>query len=75
MADQRKPGLARSLGAFVGHIWRGVKTSPEEANRQEVRRDVQEHVEQTDKGAVVARRTIIEEVEFRPRAEGDQDQR
>lgn len=52
--------LMRSLGEFVGHIKRGVRTDPARSN--EVRRE--EQVE--DLGNMVLRRTVIDEVEIRP---------
>lgn len=72
MPSGDKPTIARSLGAFVGHIWRGVTTKPDEESRTtEVRRDVEESVEETDEATIIARRTTIEEVEVRPKGRDD----
>jgi hypothetical protein len=49
----------RSLGEFVGHIVKGVRTNPA---KRVIRTDVQE--QQRDDG-VILRRTTIEEVEIR----------
>ena len=73
MSSGEKPTIARSLGAFVGHIWRGVTTNPK-APRTEVRRDVEETVRETDEATIVARRTTIEEVEVRPKERHEQNQ-
>ena len=72
MSSGDKPTIARSLGAFVGHIWRGVTANPEESRTTEVRRDVEESVEETDEATIIARRTTIEEVEVRPKGRDDQ---
>ncbi len=53
--------LMRSLGEFVGHVVKGIRTDPGPADRTEVRRTV----ETEDRGGVVLRRTTIEEVEIR----------
>ena len=51
-----------SLGAFVGHVVKGIRTDPAaNKNSSEVRRT--EEVEERD--GVVLRRTVIEEVEVR----------
>jgi hypothetical protein len=66
-------GLMRSLGEFVGHIARAVKTDPEAGDRREVRREVEERPGEVDGRKVTLRRTIIEEVRFedeRPGANG-----
>jgi len=62
MNDRNRKSLARSLGEFVGHIWRGVSADPSK-DRREISRRV-EH-EQRDVGGqkVILRRTTIEEVE------------
>jgi hypothetical protein len=52
--------LMRNLGEFFGHVWKGVKTDP---SKQVIRTDVEED----DRGDMVLRRTIIDEVEFRPK--------
>lgn len=53
--------LMRSLGEFVGHVVKGIRTDPVAADRTEVRRTV----ETEERGDVVLRRTTIEEVEIR----------
>ncbi len=55
--------LARSLGEFVGHIWRGV-TGDVTRERHEVSRTVEEEERETERGKVTLRRTTIEEIEF-----------
>lgn len=78
-------GLMRSLGEFVGHIARAVKTDPVAEDRRdeaeagadaaaggksrEVRREVEERPGEIDGRKVTLRRTIIEEVRFE--GEGD----
>jgi len=62
-------GLMRSLGEFVGHITKAVKTDPARAGtsaaaRREVRREVEERPGEVDGRKVTLRRTIIEEVRF-----------
>lgn len=49
----------RSLGEFVGHIWKGVKTDP---SRTEVGRQVEE----SNDGNITYRRTTIDEVIVKP---------
>lgn len=55
----------RSLGEFVGHITRAVKTdvTPDLRERLEVRRDVREAVADSPGGPIVLRRTTIDEIE------------
>lgn len=59
-------GLMRSLGEFVGHIARAVRTDPATGPvaRREVRREVEERPGEVDGRKVTLRRTIIEEVRF-----------
>lgn len=54
-----------SLGAFFGHVWKGVKTDPTKPPVV-ARTKVEEEVRDTPQGKVVLRRTTIEEVELRP---------
>ncbi len=57
--------LARSLGEFVGHIWRGVKADPS-PDRREVGRTVERDERTTPDGKkVVLRRTTIDEIELK----------
>ena len=63
-------GLARSLGQFFGHIWKGVRTSPaDKDNREriEIKREVQEEQIEGQDGAerMTLRRTVIEEIEMK----------
>lgn len=62
MADSTKKPLMRSLGEFVGHIVKGIK-SDAGTSRTEVRRKVEEE----DRGDMVLRRTTIEEIEIKNR--------
>ena len=66
MAD-RSPTLFRSLGQFVGHIWRGVRAKPDE--RRVLRHDVEHEERQTPQGSVTLRRTTIEEIEIERQGE------
>ena len=56
----RDKTLMRSLGEFVGHIVKGIRTSP--ARRRTVLR---RETEEQDRGAITLRRTVIEEIEFK----------
>jgi hypothetical protein len=69
MADQRKKPLMRSLGEFFGHIIKGAKTDPGAPKRSVVRRQVEEE----DRGDVVLRRTMIEEIEIKPGRKEEKD--
>jgi len=60
--DRDAKPLARSLGEFIGHIWRGV-TRDVSRDTREVRRTVGEEERDTPAGRVTLRRTTIEEVE------------
>jgi hypothetical protein len=64
MPDDRT-SLARSLGEFVGHLWKGLTSdvSPEK-DTHEVRRSVEEEERDTPEGKVTLRRTTIEEIEI-----------
>ena len=59
--DRANKSLARSLGEFVGHIVRGVKSKPEPKDKVVRRHDVEEE----QRGDVTLRRTTIEEIEFK----------
>ena len=62
-----KPSIMHSLGAFFGHVWKGVKTDPSKPEAPKATRTtVEEEVRETSHGKVVLRRTTIEEVELRP---------
>ena len=55
--------LMRSLGLFVGHLFRAATADP---RRQVVSRTVEESNQETPQGHVTLRRTTIEEVEVHP---------
>lgn len=59
--------LMRSLGEFVGHIVKGVRTpvARGDTERIEVRRDVQEQQVKDPRGTLTLRRTTIEEIEIK----------
>lgn len=67
MTRQKNKSLARSLGEFVGHVWRGVRTSPTKSGGE--KREVKRTVEEEDRGDVILRRTTIEEIEIRDERE------
>ncbi len=58
-----KKSIMRSLGEFVGHVVKGVRTDVER-DRKVLRREVEEETRNTDAGRVTIRRTTIEEVEI-----------
>jgi hypothetical protein len=60
-SPQRKT-IARSLGEFFGHIVQGVKT---DAAATPASREVNRTVHEEDKGDVILRRTVIDEVELK----------
>lgn len=71
VSDSEKPNLMRSLGAFFGGIWHGVRTDPEKPEQVETRRDVEEEILETeDGGRMTLRRTTVEEIEVE-RGRGD----
>tara|TARA_B100000900_G_scaffold386426_1_gene376890 strand:- start:403 stop:621 length:219 start_codon:yes stop_codon:yes gene_type:complete len=53
--------IMHSLGAFVGHVVKGIRTDPAAKTTTQVRRT--DETESRD--GVVLRRTVIEEVEVR----------
>ena len=61
MTDSDSKSIMRSLGEFVGHVVKGIKTDPTAPQVKEVGRSV----ETEERGDVVLRRTTIEEVELR----------
>ncbi len=65
MEPEKEQPLARSLGAFLGHIVDAIASDPDapKGNRTEVRRRTEE--EQRPDG-VILRRTVIEEVVLPP---------
>ncbi|MHC4908089.1 MAG: hypothetical protein ACYTF9_00010 [Planctomycetota bacterium] len=74
--DRNKPDktIARSLGEFLGHIVKGIKTDPA---RKVVRQSTEERT--SDDGRMILRRTTIEEIEVRkgdlPSASDDNETR
>ncbi len=54
----------RSLGEFVGHVWRGIRTDPAGLGKapSAARTTVEEQVRDEPNGRVILRRTTIEEV-------------
>ena len=63
MASDADKSIMRSLGEFVGHVVKGIKSDPAaDGSRTEGRRTV----ETEERDDVVLRRTTIEEVEMRP---------
>jgi len=57
------PPLARSIGAFFGHIVDAVRTDPNAPAKAEVRRET---TEERRPDGVTLRRTVIEEVVLPP---------
>lgn len=55
----------RSLGEFVGHIWKGASRDLDDQSRRRTvtKRQIEEETRQTDAGPVTLRRTTIEEIE------------
>lgn len=71
MTTDGDKSLMRSLGEFVGHVVKGIRTDPAADLRRTDRTEVRRTVETEDRGDVVLRRTTIEEVEVRtPRPSG-----
>jgi hypothetical protein len=71
-AADDKAGLARNLGRFFGHLWKGARADVKGGRETRVlRRETEEEVVQTSRGAVTVRRTVIEEVEA-PARRGDE---
>ena len=66
-AAEPKKSIARSVGEFFGYIVSGVKADPGATQRTEINRTVEEE----DRGDVVLRRTIVEEVELKGGADTD----
>ncbi len=54
----------RSLGEFVGHIGRAIRSDPAR-ERSEVRRETEDEERRGEEGRVILRRTTIEEMEVR----------
>ena len=60
MPEPKSKPLMRSLGEFVGHIVKAVKTDPAGGKRAVVNKKQQEE----SRGNVTLRRTTIEEIEI-----------
>jgi len=58
--------IARCLGEFVGHVYRGFASSPDDPSehRHEVGRRTETETRQTPRGPVTIRRTTIEEIDL-----------
>lgn len=77
--------IARAVGEFFGHLWRAVKSDVRRMSSPmtptsgrpaaEVRREVREQVVQTDRGPVVLRRTVIDEIQPAAGADPASDRR
>ena len=63
--DAKKTSLMRNLGAFFGHIAKGVRTQVNKEGDEIKRREVKRTVEEEVRGDVILRRTTIEEVEIK----------
>ena len=67
VSDTTRKSIARSLGEFVGHIWKGA-TADVRQHQGAPPRVVSEKREteqrETPRGTVTIRRTIIEEVDL-----------
>ncbi len=66
MNEPKSKPLMRSLGEFVGHIYRAVKTDPGK-RRAVLNRTSQE----VDRGNITLRRTTVDEIEIKPPAKAD----
>jgi len=67
VSDTDRKSIARSLGEFFGHIYRGARADV--SKEQGTERRVVSHKEETEvrdtpRGKVTLKRTIIEEVEL-----------
>lgn len=66
-APKTNKSLMRSLGEFVGHIVRGVKTPADAPGDATVlKHDVEEETRETPAGRVTLRRTTVEEIRIEP---------
>lgn len=63
MAKSNDKSIMRSLGEFVGHVWKGVKADPAREKRV-VNHNVETETRDTPEGRVTLRRTTIEEMEI-----------
>lgn len=65
MTKRSDKSIARSLGEFVGHIYKGFTTDPAKHTHQ-VSRKTESETRDTPSGKVTLRRTTIEEVDIDP---------
>jgi len=81
--DEKGNSLPRSIGAFFGALWKGVRADPKGpmprelekrggSQRRVLRRDVEEQTDETPQGKLTLRRTTIEEIEVSPSDESKQ---
>ena len=59
MEDSKNKPLMRSLGEFVGHIYKAVKSEPKSK-----RVVLTETKQEEDRGNITLRRTTVEEIEI-----------
>ena len=64
MSNRPDKSIMHSLGAFVGHVVRGIRTDPA-ANKTRTKTEVRRTEETEDRDGVVLRRTVVEEVVVR----------
>jgi len=62
MAKDARNSLARNLGAFIGHVWRGF-TADVSREKHVLRKEILEDSRPGPEGRITLRRTTIEEVE------------
>ena len=63
MSERNDKSLMRSLGEFFGHIAKAVRTDP--GTKDDETSIVKTTTEEEDRGDVILRRTVIEEVEVK----------
>lgn len=63
MPSRSDKSLARSLGEFFGHIYKGITADTSE-HKKRVNRRTETETRETPRGKVTIRRTIIEEVDL-----------
>ncbi len=67
MSDTNRKSIARSLGEFVGHIWKSTTADVRKedgAQRHVVSEQTETEQRETALGNITIRRTTIEEVEL-----------
>jgi hypothetical protein len=65
MASSKDKPLMRSLGEFVGHIIRGIRTDPAKPRTTVLKKEIKKEIKEEDRGDVILRRTTIEEIEVK----------